>query len=65
MHPRSGRFGAAALFLLSLPLTLVDSGLGFFSDSDGWQGYEIVFLWPMAALDYHVWWVLPILASNL
>jgi hypothetical protein len=49
------RVVALSLWLISMPLTLLDSdGPGWFVDSDGWQGYEIVFFWPIITGDWRL-----------
>ncbi len=35
-----------SLFLFAMPWTVIDSGHGFFADSDDWQGYDVAFVWP-------------------
>lgn len=55
------RTTAFTLFLISMPLTVLNSdGPGFFADSDGWQGYEVAFFWPICIVKLGAWWFIPI-----
>ena len=55
---------ALSLFLISMPLTLLNShGPGWFADSDGWQGYDIVFTWTMVIF-FGGWFLIPVAISN-
>ncbi|MBS0264586.1 MAG: hypothetical protein JSS02_21810 [Planctomycetes bacterium] len=52
---------AIASFLVAMPLTVMDSrGPGFFVDSNGWQGYEVAFVWPYFVVFLGAWWFIPI-----
>ncbi|HEY3966244.1 MAG TPA: hypothetical protein VGM05_16915 [Planctomycetaceae bacterium] len=55
------RIISLGLFLVAMPLTVIDShGPGFFADSDGWQGYEVAFIWPYFVFILGAWWFIPI-----
>jgi hypothetical protein len=54
-----------AFFLISMPLTLIDShDTGIFVDADGWQGYDIVFTWPVFIPMMGGWILIPSMISN-
>jgi hypothetical protein len=49
------------LFLVAMPLTVIDShGPGFFADANGWQGYEVAFIWPLYVFVLGAWWFIPL-----
>jgi hypothetical protein len=59
-RPAQFRVISLALFLVSMPLTVLNSrGPGFFADSDGWQGYEVAFFWPICIVKFGALWFIP------
>lgn len=55
------RIAALLLFLVSMPLTVIDSrGPGFFVDKDGWQGSDVALYWPLCAMELGAWWFIPL-----
>jgi len=65
MKARNFRLISLFLLLTALPITLIDSkGPGWLADSNGWQGYEIVFWWPAVILLNGGWVYLPLAISN-
>jgi hypothetical protein len=60
MNRNRWRIFATLLMIISLPLTLLDSsGAGWFADADGWQGYEVLFVWPRVLLSYGIFFDYP------
>src|SRR5260370_36400687 len=58
------RLIALGLFLVAMPLRVVQPGRGFFTNADGWHGYETAYFWPMAVVEFGAWWLIPVVISN-